>query len=111
MNRYQATIDVSKNIEHYFDVPLFTGDSGNTVELSFFCGGEPYPMDNVMITARRADGAVVFDAGSMEDNTAVFTMKNNIHSQPGQLEVQVILTSWTDTRKTAELSRTTAFPS
>lgn len=92
MNRYQATIDVSKNIEHYFDVPLFTGDSGNTVELSFFCGGEPYPMDNVMITARRADGAVVFDAGSMEDNTAVFTMKNNIHSQPGQLEVQVALT-------------------
>lgn len=93
MNKYQAKIDISNNIEVYFDVPLFTGDIGNTVELDFFCGGEPYPMDDVLVTACRADGAVVFDAGSMEGNTAVFTMKNNVHSQPGQLEVQVALSN------------------
>ena len=56
MNRYKAKIDISKSIDIYFDVPLFTGDSGNSVELSFFMRGEPYPMTGVTVSAKRADG-------------------------------------------------------
>lgn len=92
MNRYKAKIDISKSIDIYFDVPLFTGDSGNSVELSFFCGGEPYPMTGVTVSAKRADGQTVFDMGSISGNTAQYTIANNMHNIPGNLDVQISLT-------------------
>ena len=92
MNRYKAKIDISKSIDIYFDVPLFTGDSGNSVELSFFMRGEPYPMTGVTVSAKRADGQTVFDMGSISGNTAQYTIANNMHNIPGNLDVQISLT-------------------
>ena len=91
MNRYRAKIDISKNIEVYFDVPLFTGDSGNSVELSFFMRGEPYNMTGVTVSAKRADGQTVFDMGSISGNTVQYTIANNMHNTPGNLDVQISL--------------------
>lgn len=95
MNKYKAKIDISKNIEAYFDVPLFTGDLGNSVELSFFVRGEPYNMTGVTVSAKRADGQTVFDMGSISGNTAVYTFANNMHNTPGNLDVQISLTDST----------------
>ena len=95
MNRYKAKIDISKSIDIYFDVPLFTGDSGNSVELSFFCGGEPYNMTGVTVSAKRADGQTVFDMGSISGNTAQYTIANNMHNIPGNLDVQISLSDST----------------
>ena len=92
MNKYKAKIDISKNIEVYFDVPLFTGDFGNTIELIFHNGGEPYPMTGVTVSAKRADGQTVFDMGSISGNTAQYTIANNMHNIPGNLDVQISLT-------------------
>lgn len=95
MNRYTAKIEISKSIEVYFDVPLFTGDSGNSVELSFFMHGEPYNMTGVTVSAKRADGQTVFDLGSMSGNRAVYTIANNMHNIPGNLDVQISLSDST----------------
>ena len=92
MNKYKAKIDISKNIEVYFDVPLFTGDFGNTIELIFHNGGEPYNMTGVTVSAKRADGQTVFDMGSISGNTAQYTIANNMHNIPGNLDVQISLT-------------------
>nr|DAH37283.1 MAG TPA: BppU domain protein [Caudoviricetes sp.] len=95
MNRYKAKIDISKSIDIYFDVPLFTGDSGNSVELSFFMRGEPYNMTGVTVSAKRADGQTVFDMGSISGNTAQYTIANNMHNIPGNLDVQISLSDST----------------
>ncbi len=95
MNKYKAKIDISKNIEVYFDVPLFTGDFGNTIELIFHNGGEPYPMTGVTVSAKRADGQTVFDMGSISGNTAQYTIANNMHNIPGNLDVQISLSDST----------------
>ncbi|MDY4977190.1 MAG: hypothetical protein SO147_09890, partial [Clostridia bacterium] len=89
MARYYAKLDLKKNFEAVFALPLFTGDSGNTVRLEFYHDGQPYDMSGAQIYARRSDGTVLTTAAVTSGNQAEFTLYNNMFSCLGELQVQV----------------------
>ena len=92
MAKYNAKIEVTKEIDIWFEVPLFTGDVGNDIRLCFYENGQAYNMNGAQVTAVRADGEAVYDLAATEGNGAVITLKNNCYAQPGELSVYVTLT-------------------
>ena len=92
MAKYNARIEVTKEIDVWFEVPLFTGDVGNDIRLSFYENGQAYDMNGAQVTALRADGEAVYDVAATEGNEAIITLKNNCYTQPGELSVFVTLT-------------------
>ncbi len=92
MAKYNAKIEVTKEIDIWFEVPLFTGDIGNDIRMCFYENGQPYDMNGAQVTAVRADGEAVYDLAATEGNGAVITLKNNCYAQPGELSVYVTLT-------------------
>lgn len=92
MAKYNARIEVTKEIDIWFEVPLFTGDVGNDIRLSFYENGQAYDMNGAQVTAVRADGEAVYDLAATEGNEAIITLKNNCYTQPGELSVFVTLT-------------------
>ncbi len=89
MARYEAKLDIGGEFEASFSLPLFTGDSGNSVALEFYNRGKAYDMSGAMIYARRGDGTVLATSGVTEGNKAEFTLYNNMYAYPGELQVQV----------------------
>ncbi len=89
MARYEAKLDIGGEFEASFSLPLFTGDSGNSVALEFYNRGKAYDMSGAMIYARRGDGTVLATSGVTQGNKAEFTLYNNMYSYPGELQVQV----------------------
>ncbi len=89
MARYEAKLDIGGEFEASFSLPLFTGDSGNSVALEFYNRGKPYDMSGAVIYARRGDGTVLATSGVTEGNKAEFTLYNNMYVYPGELQVQV----------------------
>lgn len=91
MARYTAKLDIAKEFEVNFSLPLFTGDVGNSISLEFFNHGKPSEMTGVMIYAKRSDGTVLTSSGTVCGNKAEFVLHNNMYSIPGELQVQVML--------------------
>ena len=89
MARYNAKLDLDKEFEVSFSLPLFTGDSGNTVSLEFLSGGQPYDMSGAQVYARRPDGVVLTTAAVTSGNQVEFTLYNNMFACLGELQVQV----------------------
>lgn len=89
MARYEARLDIGGEFEATFTLPLFTGDSGNSVSLEFYNRGKAYDMSGAMIYAKRGDGTVLATSGVTQGNKAEFTLYNNMYAYPGELQVQV----------------------
>ncbi|MBE7042458.1 MAG: hypothetical protein E7399_03075 [Ruminococcaceae bacterium] len=91
MARYYAKLDIAGEFEANFSLPLFTGDSGNSVLLEFYNHGKPYDMSGAMIYAKRTDGTVLATSAVTEGNKAEFVLYNNMYAYPGELQVQVTI--------------------
>lgn len=93
MAKYEAEIEISKEINAVFPTPLFTGDIGNTVKLNFFHRCRPYCAEGAEVFCKRSDGTVVSIAAIMQKNVLEFTIPNNMYPGPGELELQITLTN------------------
>lgn len=91
MAKYEARIEVSKEINVLFETPLFTGDIGNTVKLAFFLRGQPYSGEGAEVYCKLTDGNTASVSAVTEGNTLEFTIPNNMYPNPGELELQIAL--------------------
>lgn len=91
MAKYEAQIELSRGIEVSFQPPLFTGDVGNTVKLTFFLRGEPYAAQAAELYGTLRDGTAGSVAAVMKGNEAEFTLPNTFYPQPGETKLQVAL--------------------
>ena len=91
MAKYEGKIEVAEGISKSFETPLFTGDVGNTVKLTFFLRGEPYAAEAAEIYCRLANGEVASLSAEMAGNVLEFTVPNVMYRERGETEIQVAL--------------------
>lgn len=77
------------------DMEFVTGDVGAyRLEFAFYDNGARVGLSDKLLTvkARRADGVVLSDSGSISENTALFVPKNELYAVPGELYLEIALT-------------------
>lgn len=77
------------------DMEFVTGDVGAyRLEFSFYDNGARVDISDKLLTvkAKRADGSVLSDSGSITENTAVYIPKNEIYAVCGALMFEIALT-------------------
>ena len=76
------------------DMEFVTGDVGAyRLEFSFYDNGARVDVSDKLLTvkAKRADGVVLSDSGSISGNTAVYVPKNEIYATGGALALEIAL--------------------
>ena len=91
MAKYEGKIEVAEGISKSFETPLFTGDVGNTVKLTFTLRGEPYAAEAAEIYCRLANGEVASLSAEMAGNVLEFTVPNVMYRERGETELQIAL--------------------
>ena len=91
MAKYEGKIEVAEGISKSFETPLFTGDVGNTVKLTFFLRGEPYAAEAAEIYCRMANCEVASLSAEMAGNVLEFTVPNVMYRERGETELQIAL--------------------
>ena len=91
MAKYEGKIEVAEGISKSFETPLFTGDVGNTVKLTFTLRGAPYAAEAAEIYCRMASGEVASLSAEMAGNVLEFTVPNVMYRERGETELQIAL--------------------
>ncbi len=76
------------------DIELISGDVGACrLEMEFYDNNERADISGciVSVKARRADGKVLSDSGTVEDNKGIINLSNEIYAVPGELYLEVAL--------------------
>ena len=91
MAKYEGKIEVAEGISKSFETPLFTGDVGNTVKLTFTLRVAPYAAEAAEIYCRLANGEVASLSAEMAGNVLEFTVPNVMYRERGETELQIAL--------------------
>ncbi len=76
------------------DIELISGDVGACrLEMEFYDNNERADISEciVSVKARRADGKVLSDSGTVKDNKGIINLSNEIYAVPGELYLEVAL--------------------
>lgn len=76
------------------DICFVSGDiNSNTLIFEFYDEGKRVDISNytLSVRAKRSDGVVIASAGTIKDNTAIFTPENNFYAVPGELYMEIAL--------------------
>ncbi|MBE7042151.1 MAG: hypothetical protein E7399_01470, partial [Ruminococcaceae bacterium] len=92
MARYKKRIEISKDIDVIFSLPLFTGDIGNSVELEFYLHGNPYEFTTATLYGTNKSGKTVYSNAYAKENTVTLPILNEMYQAAGkETDCQVVL--------------------
>lgn len=94
MITYKIRLEMTGGREQYTNMEFTTGDvQAYRLEFDFMDNGKAYDCTGHTLTvkAKRSDGSVVVDSGTVEDGKAFYVPANSVFSKPDALELEVAL--------------------
>ena len=94
MITYKIRLEMAGGREQYTNMEFTTGDvQAYRLEFDFMDNGKAYDCTGHTLTvkAKRSDGSVVVDSGTVEDGKAFYIPANSVFSKPDALELEVAL--------------------
>ena len=94
MITYKIRLEMTGGREQYTNMEFTTGDvQAYRLEFDFMDNGKAYDCTGHTLTvkAKRSDGSVVVDSGTVEDGKALYVPANSVFSKPDALELEVAL--------------------
>ncbi len=94
MITYKIRLEMAGGREQYSNMEFTTGDvQAYRLEFDFMDNGKAYDCTGHTLTvkAKRSDGSVVVDSGTVEDGKAFYIPANSVFSKPDALELEVAL--------------------
>ena len=94
MITYKIRLEMTGDRDHYTNMEFTTGDvQAYRLEFDFMDNGKAYDCTGHTLTvkAKRSDGSVVVDSGTVEDGKAFYIPANSVFSKPDALELEVAL--------------------
>ena len=94
MITYKIRLEMTGGREQYSNMEFTTGDvQAYRLEFDFMDNGKAYDCTGHTLTvkAKRSDGSVVVDSGTVEDGKAFYIPANSVFSKPDALELEVAL--------------------
>ena len=94
MITYKIRLEMAGGREQYSNMEFTTGDvQAYRLEFDFMDNGKAYDCTGHTLTvkAKRSDGSVVVDSGTVENGKAFYIPANSVFSKPDALELEVAL--------------------
>ena len=94
MITYKLKINLQDSRLLTSDMEFVSGDVGAyRLEFMFYDNGKPLDLLGKLLTvkAKRADGVILSDSGTVSEHKAVFVLKNDIYAVAGELYLEVAL--------------------
>lgn len=96
MINYRIKIDHQDAKTLTSDIELISGDVGAyKFCFEFYNEGKRVDISDyiLIVRAKRADGKIIEGTGEISDNTAIFIPKNSVYAVPGELYIEIALST------------------